>query len=221
MSPCVSLHACDGVGSCDYLTICPSTHRTRARLISVSCRYSTEMNAESSRSHLVIGIVMESTNKATGNVVKGKVGHGGMWPAKVEKLVSVSNSVSYNQYSLSVSVCLSVCLSHACTRTQSHMHPHLHNQMHTHTHTHTHTYTHTHTHSLAHSYTCTHKHTHSLTHSLTHTHTRSLAHTHARTHARTHTHTHTHKMKSFCSPKKKSGLGMGLLLFFSLGVNAL
>ena len=33
----------------------------------------TEMNAESSRSHLVVGIVMESTNKNTGNVTKGKV----------------------------------------------------------------------------------------------------------------------------------------------------
>ena len=85
------------VVSCDYLTIRPSTHRTRAQLISVSCHYSTEMNAESSRSHLVIGIVLESTNKATGNVVKGKVGQGGMWPAKVEKLVSVLNSVTYNQ----------------------------------------------------------------------------------------------------------------------------
>ena len=31
------------------------------------------MNAESSRSHLIIGIVMESTNKNTGNVTKGKV----------------------------------------------------------------------------------------------------------------------------------------------------
>ena len=92
---CVSMHVT--VVSCDYLTIRPSTHRTRAQLISVSCHYSTEMNAESSRSHLVIGIVLESTNKATGNVVKGKVGQGGMWPAKVEKLVSVLNSVTYNQ----------------------------------------------------------------------------------------------------------------------------
>ena len=92
---CVSMHVT--VVSCDYLTIRPSTHRTRAQLISVSCHYSTEMNAESSRSHLVIGIVLESTNKATGNVVKGKVGQGGRWPAKVEKLVSVLNSVTYNQ----------------------------------------------------------------------------------------------------------------------------
>ena len=36
----------------------------------------TEMNAESSRSHLVIGIVMESTSKSTGNVMKGKVSEG-------------------------------------------------------------------------------------------------------------------------------------------------
>jgi hypothetical protein len=33
----------------------------------------SEMNAESSRSHLIVGVVMESTNKSTGNVVKGKV----------------------------------------------------------------------------------------------------------------------------------------------------
>ena len=31
------------------------------------------MNAESSRSHLIIGIVMEATNKNTGNITKGKV----------------------------------------------------------------------------------------------------------------------------------------------------
>merc|ERR1719320_2437139 len=34
---------------------------------------STKMNADSSRSHLVLSIIMESTNKATGNVVKGKL----------------------------------------------------------------------------------------------------------------------------------------------------
>ncbi|XP_069137700.1 uncharacterized protein [Argopecten irradians] len=34
---------------------------------------STKMNAESSRSHLIIGIMMESTNKATGQVLKGKL----------------------------------------------------------------------------------------------------------------------------------------------------
>ena len=33
----------------------------------------TEMNDESSRSHLVIGITLECTNKNTGNVTKGKV----------------------------------------------------------------------------------------------------------------------------------------------------
>ena len=32
-----------------------------------------EMNAESSRSHLIIGIVLESTNLSTGTVHKGKV----------------------------------------------------------------------------------------------------------------------------------------------------
>ncbi|XP_033749240.1 myosin-9-like [Pecten maximus] len=34
---------------------------------------STKMNAESSRSHLIIGIMMESVNKATGQVLKGKL----------------------------------------------------------------------------------------------------------------------------------------------------
>ncbi|ELU03973.1 hypothetical protein CAPTEDRAFT_167295 [Capitella teleta] len=34
---------------------------------------STKMNDESSRSHLVIGIVIESTNRATGNITKGKL----------------------------------------------------------------------------------------------------------------------------------------------------
>ena len=33
----------------------------------------SEMNAESSRSHLVVGIVIETTNKISGQVVKGKV----------------------------------------------------------------------------------------------------------------------------------------------------
>ena len=34
---------------------------------------STNMNAESSRSHLVIGIIIESINKTNGNVLKGKL----------------------------------------------------------------------------------------------------------------------------------------------------
>ncbi|XP_052283631.1 restin homolog isoform X2 [Dreissena polymorpha] len=34
---------------------------------------STKMNAESSRSHLVIGIILESTNRNTGNVTRGKL----------------------------------------------------------------------------------------------------------------------------------------------------
>jgi len=33
----------------------------------------SEMNTESSRSHLIIGIVIESTNLTTGTVTKGKV----------------------------------------------------------------------------------------------------------------------------------------------------
>ena len=33
----------------------------------------TKMNAESSRSHLVIGIVIETTNLTTGAVMRGKV----------------------------------------------------------------------------------------------------------------------------------------------------
>ena len=36
---------------------------------------STKMNSESSRSHLVISVVIETTNKATGAVLKGKVGY--------------------------------------------------------------------------------------------------------------------------------------------------
>ena len=35
---------------------------------------STKMNAESSRSHLIVSVVMETTNKATGAVLMGKVG---------------------------------------------------------------------------------------------------------------------------------------------------
>ena len=34
---------------------------------------STKMNSESSRSHLIIGIVMETTNLTTGSVLRGKV----------------------------------------------------------------------------------------------------------------------------------------------------
>ena len=34
---------------------------------------STKMNAESSRSHLIISVVIETTNKVTGAVVRGKV----------------------------------------------------------------------------------------------------------------------------------------------------
>lgn len=40
-----------------------------------ACRHlaSTKMNADSSRSHLITTIIIQSTNKNTGNVVKGKV----------------------------------------------------------------------------------------------------------------------------------------------------
>merc|ERR1719277_581886 len=34
---------------------------------------STKMNSESSRSHLILSVVIESTNRATGNVMKGKL----------------------------------------------------------------------------------------------------------------------------------------------------
>ena len=34
---------------------------------------SIEMNSESSRSHLILSIIIESTNKTTGSVLKGKV----------------------------------------------------------------------------------------------------------------------------------------------------
>ena len=34
---------------------------------------STKMNAESSRSHLIISVIIETTNKVTGAVVRGKV----------------------------------------------------------------------------------------------------------------------------------------------------
>lgn len=37
---------------------------------------STKMNAESSRSHLILSIIIESTNKTSGAVVRGKVGEG-------------------------------------------------------------------------------------------------------------------------------------------------
>ena len=46
------------------VVICVSLHHVFSSL---------EMNTESSRSHLIIGIVIESTNLATGTVVKGKV----------------------------------------------------------------------------------------------------------------------------------------------------
>lgn len=46
---------------------CASLHHVNIFL------YSSEMNMESSRSHLIIGIVIESTNLTTGAVIKGKV----------------------------------------------------------------------------------------------------------------------------------------------------
>ena len=39
----------------------------------------TVMNAESSRSHLVIGIVIETANRVSGQILKGKVGALGGW----------------------------------------------------------------------------------------------------------------------------------------------
>ena len=49
---------------CVCVVLCVSLHHVLS---------SPEMNMESSRSHLIIGIVIESTNLATGTVVKGKV----------------------------------------------------------------------------------------------------------------------------------------------------
>ena len=47
-------------------------HRFSTKLSILFCLVS-EMNAESSRSHLILGIVIESTNLTSGAVVKGKV----------------------------------------------------------------------------------------------------------------------------------------------------
>ncbi|XP_067665807.1 uncharacterized protein [Haliotis asinina] len=66
---------------------------------------STKMNAESSRSHLVIGIVMESTNKVTGQVLKGKlslvdlagserVGKTGAGAEQLKEAMSINKSLS-------------------------------------------------------------------------------------------------------------------------------
>ncbi|KAK7116259.1 hypothetical protein V1264_001974 [Littorina saxatilis] len=66
---------------------------------------STKMNADSSRSHLVISIVLESTNKATGNVVKGKlslvdlagserVGKTGASAEQLKEAMSINKSLS-------------------------------------------------------------------------------------------------------------------------------
>ncbi|KAK7484015.1 hypothetical protein BaRGS_00024750, partial [Batillaria attramentaria] len=66
---------------------------------------STKMNAESSRSHLVIGIVMESTSKATGTVLKGKlslvdlagserVGKTGATAEQLKEAMSINKSLS-------------------------------------------------------------------------------------------------------------------------------
>ncbi|KAL8610796.1 hypothetical protein ACOMHN_016779 [Nucella lapillus] len=65
----------------------------------------TKMNAESSRSHLVIGIVLESTNRATGNVLKGKlslvdlagserVGKTGATADQLKEAMSINKSLS-------------------------------------------------------------------------------------------------------------------------------
>ncbi|XP_053405776.1 uncharacterized protein LOC123566477 isoform X3 [Mercenaria mercenaria] len=66
---------------------------------------STKMNAESSRSHLVIGIIMEATNKNTGNVTKGKlslvdlagserVGKTGAGAEQLKEAMSINKSLS-------------------------------------------------------------------------------------------------------------------------------
>ncbi|PVD19886.1 hypothetical protein C0Q70_20379 [Pomacea canaliculata] len=66
---------------------------------------STKMNSESSRSHLVIGIVMESTNKATGTITKGKlslvdlagserVGKTGATAEQLKEAMSINKSLS-------------------------------------------------------------------------------------------------------------------------------
>ncbi|XP_060607664.1 nuclear anchorage protein 1-like [Ruditapes philippinarum] len=66
---------------------------------------STKMNAESSRSHLVVGIVMEATNKNTGNVTKGKlslvdlagserVGKTGAGAEQLKEAMSINKSLS-------------------------------------------------------------------------------------------------------------------------------
>nr|KAG5697355.1 hypothetical protein BaRGS_004081 [Batillaria attramentaria] len=67
--------------------------------------FEEEMNAESSRSHLVIGIVMESTSKATGTVLKGKlslvdlagserVGKTGATAEQLKEAMSINKSLS-------------------------------------------------------------------------------------------------------------------------------
>ena len=50
----------------------PVTYTHNNTLFTVYAMLS-EMNTESSRSHLIIGIVIESTNLTTGTVTKGKV----------------------------------------------------------------------------------------------------------------------------------------------------
>ncbi|XP_050403052.1 myosin-2 heavy chain [Patella vulgata] len=66
---------------------------------------STKMNAESSRSHLVVGIVLESTNKITGQLMKGKlslvdlagserVGKTGATAEQLKEAMSINKSLS-------------------------------------------------------------------------------------------------------------------------------
>ena len=66
---------------------------------------STKMNADSSRSHLVISIVMESTNKTTGQTIKGKlslvdlagserVGKTGASADQLKEAMSINKSLS-------------------------------------------------------------------------------------------------------------------------------
>ncbi len=44
---------------------------TNVKILHLQCNLG--MNAESSRSHLVIGITIETTNKVSGQILKGKV----------------------------------------------------------------------------------------------------------------------------------------------------
>jgi hypothetical protein len=65
-----------------------------------------EMNAESSRSHLVIGIVIESTNKTTGTVTKGKVGVEHRQTILVDVFLNLPSFLSIHVASQSYGICI-------------------------------------------------------------------------------------------------------------------